>query len=469
MNKLSYKNQLLLYFVILIIIITIIIEITSYLLLSHYFYKEAEKNFISKVDVNMNYFYKYIDFSKGIENVIKEDSSIIFQYSLGNIKIYNTSGELLLSSGDEFGSNLDVNKVLPKISEKNQLSFYDDKDNYSFIIIRPLMFGNEIVGLIEFDISMMDTNTTIQYYRNIILFISIMGMFLSIGIAYIFSRIIIKPINTIKIYANELAQGNYNTNIQKIGPEETQQLCDTLDNLRMEIIKRDNITNEFIANISHELKTPLTSIKGWAYTILEDIHDVEILQEGITIIDNETERLTSLVNDLLDFSRLASNRMVLKKQKNSVNELLKNIELQFIPRSITENKTLIIQMLNKDIEIFIDPLKIKQVLLNLLDNAFKFTSIFGKIMVYTIIKEKYIDIIVKDDGEGISPDDINHIFEKFYRGNSKNSHVGLGLSIASEIMELHGGKLSVNSEYKKGSEFIVSIPLKLEEDNMDEV
>ena len=164
MNKLSYKNQLLLYFVILIIIITIIIEITSYLLLSHYFYKEAEKNFISKVDVNMNYFYKYIDFSKGIENVIKEDSSIIFQYSLGNIKIYNTSGELLLSSGDEFGSNLDVNKVLPKISEKNQLSFYDDKDNYSFIIIRPLMFGNEIVGLIEFDISMMDTNTTIQYY-----------------------------------------------------------------------------------------------------------------------------------------------------------------------------------------------------------------------------------------------------------------------------------------------------------------
>ena len=169
-------------------------------------------------------------------------------------------------------------------------------------------------------------------------------------------------------------------------------------------------------------------------------------------------RLSDLVEDLLDFSRFTSGRVQLRKEDTNITELSRSIKSQLTPRAKSLGIDLVINHDEEDIYAFVDPNRIKQVLINLVDNALKFTEEEGTVMMNIFGDEEYINLEVIDTGIGIGQDEIGKVTEKFYRGNNSNSHTGLGLSICEEIVKAHNGDMVISSKLNQGTRIKVNIP-----------
>lgn len=274
---------------------------------------------------------------------------------------------------------------------------------------------------------------------------------------------IIIPINNITKVAKSMAKGDYGVRCKNTNFDEIKNLSDTLNHMADEIIKREKLKDEFISSVSHELRTPLTSIKGWAVTLKSDENiDRELLQDGLEIIENECDRLTEMVEELLDFSRFSSGKVEFKYTKFSVNRFLHDILRQLEPRASRENKTLKLEILSQNVELYADINRLKQVFINLLDNAFNFTNVGDVISVKFYKNNNNAVFEVEDTGLGISKEDLPHVFEKFYKGKGSRSKNGIGLSVCREIINRMNGDIKIESELNKGTKVIVKIPLVME-------
>ena len=230
-----------------------------------------------------------------------------------------------------------------------------------------------------------------------------------------------------------------------------------------EILKREQIKNDFISSISHELRTPLTSIKGWAITLKsEEFRDDELLIDGLNIIETESDRLAQMVEDLLDFSRFISGRITLEKEAFNLRDTLNMIATQYSPRAKSNNIKFILNISDEIQTILADENRIKQVLINLLDNSLKFTPEGGEVFLSAYKEDKNIILSVKDNGIGIPEEDLPNVKEKFYRGKNKNANSGIGLSICDEIMKLHDGELEIESKVNEGTIVRAILPIKEE-------
>ncbi len=211
--------------------------------------------------------------------------------------------------------------------------------------------------------------------------------------------------------------------------------------------------------MSHELRTPLTSIKGWAITLKsQELRDEELLQDGLEIIEKESDRLAGMVEELLDFSRFVSGRITLDKETVDMKNLIEQVGKQLQPRAKERDLDFSYSYDSELPNIVADENRLKQVLINLLDNAFKFTSDGGQVNLACNLMEDGILIQVEDTGIGISQEDLPYIKDKFYKGKSSKSHSGLGLSICDEITKLHGGVMEIESELNKGTKISVFLP-----------
>ncbi|MFQ6120952.1 MAG: ATP-binding protein, partial [Methanosarcinales archaeon] len=259
----------------------------------------------------------------------------------------------------------------------------------------------------------------------------------------------------IKYYAKKLEESNIQLE-QKV-KERTKELEESNKKLK----ELDKLKSDFISMVSHDLKTPLTAIKTSAQ-VLETLPEKNIQQkkEILKIIIRNVDRQARLVDDLLDLSRIESGRMELKMEPIALYDIIKcsieNIQQLADEKNIEIN----IDLPEELPKIIGDKDKLIQVLVNLLSNAVKFTQNYGKILVKAIAKEKNVEVRVKDTGIGIAKENINKIFDKFYRANTtskKVSGTGLGLAICKGIIEAHGGKIWAESELGKGSNFIFTL------------
>ena len=224
---------------------------------------------------------------------------------------------------------------------------------------------------------------------------------------------------------------------------------------RLELIKKD-----FVINVSHELRTPLTAIKGFSETLIDEIENKE-QKHYVEIISRHTNRLIRIVNDLLHLSELEQTTISLILEKTSVDVLLNNVYNLFLQKSIEKGIEFILLIENKERILEIDIFRIEQLLVNLIDNAFKYTDKGNIKIISKELDDKQI-FIIEDTGIGIPQNDINRIFERFYTVDKSRSRrvggTGLGLSIVKHIVLLHKGNIEIESEVNKGTRFIISIP-----------
>lgn len=304
-------------------------------------------------------------------------------------------------------------------------------------------------------------NATVQTLRYQLYFVTIIMIILATLLALIIAKQVSRPIEEINRSAKVLAGGNYDTHFNGKGFLEVSELSNTLNTAAAELNKVESLRRELLANISHDLRTPLSLI----YSYAEVMHDFpeEITQEQTQIIMDETQRLTSLVNDMLDISKLESGMQQLSKASFNLTKSI-NETTGRIAELIKKDGYIISFNYDREVIVFADEISITQVFYNLLVNAINYTGEDKAITVRQIVTDEGVRIEVSDTGKGIAPEDLPYIWDRYYKVDKKHKRAvtgtGLGLSIVKKIMELHGGSYGVeSSQYGRGSTFWFSLKL----------
>lgn len=457
----SIRKRLISNFVSIALVSVLLLEGLFVVLITQYYIGGVERILVSHAETAANFFNRYADpgdiYTKSnyiFENIDVEETALV--------EVLDLNGKVVIdSTGSSSGKTVTTGDFIQALSGKqDSWKGRSDLDEWIIAVSAPIYDENNIVGVLRYVSSLEPT------YRLIVKYMLIIGLFgvAVISVAYGFGRMMSKrilvPIQELVRVTEEVAQGNYKVTAIKYHNDEIGQLVDAVNIMTKEITKSDQAKNEFISSISHELRTPLTSIKGWAETMQDMKDDPEVMQEGLEIICKETDRLIVLVNDLLDFSKLQAHRIELRKEEFSISHLLLDIYHQFGVRCHQEKVKMTLLTDNKECWVIADYNRLKQVIINIVDNAMKFTAGRPKaeIKISSQVLDDQVVIIIEDNGSGISSEDLRRVKEKFYKGSSNKSGTGLGLSIASEMMELHGGKLLLDSVPDKGTKVVLVMP-----------
>ena len=303
-----------------------------------------------------------------------------------------------------------------------------------------------------------------QQVLTLIILLTIIGvsiLFFVIMSSSYFINSIINPIGQIGDTARLIAQGDFDARLEKSNDDEIGDLCDTINNMAEELSATDRMKNDFISSVSHELRTPLTAIKGWAETMQEggDL-DESTRRKGIHVILSETERLSSMVEELLDFSRIQSGRFNIQLEKLDIVAELSDAVLMFDERARREGITLLYEEPEEFVVLMGDRNRLRQVFVNVIDNALKYSSAGGTVRVEAARVGSSFQVVVSDTGCGISAEDLPKVKTKFYKANFTRRGSGIGLAVANEIVQQHNGSLELASQVGKGTVVTITLPIQ---------
>lgn len=309
-------------------------------------------------------------------------------------------------------------------------------------------------------------------------------LFVSLLVAFLLARSIARPLTRLTRATEAIAQGEYDHRVEMKGSDEIGRLATSFNTMAERVQRSRQMEKDFVANVSHELKTPLTSIQGFAQAILDGaVQNMRDVEHAAQTIFNETTRMTRLVGDLLTLARFESGQIPLAHENIDLSQSLPLWVERFRPRANESGQTLI-TVIDPLPSIIGDPGRLEQVVANLIDNALKYNSAGGTVTVTakpiggeSISKAKstvtlrrrllenppatIVVISIADTGGGIPPEDLPRLFERFYRGDKARvaGGTGLGLAIANEIARAHGGKIEVTSKLGQGSVFSIHLPV----------
>ncbi|WP_411682614.1 sensor histidine kinase [Clostridium thailandense] len=312
--------------------------------------------------------------------------------------------------------------------------------------------GETVAVFMNAVISPLDA--TVKTLRYQLYLVTGIMLVLSILLALIIAKKISRPIEEINKSAKQLGSGNYDIHFNGKGFLEIAELSKTLNTAAVELNKAEVLRHELLANISHDLRTPLSLI----YSYAEMIHDFpdEVTPDQTQVIMDETQRLKTLVNDVLDISKLESGTQRLSLSKYNFTDSVKNTT-ERIAELIKKNKYSISFVRDKEVFICADEARITQALYNLLINAINYTGEDKTIIVGQIVSDENVRIEVTDTGDGITPENLPYIWDRYYKVDKKHKRAimgtGLGLSIVKKVIELHGGNFGVESQVGSGSTF----------------
>lgn len=381
------------------------------------------------------------------------------------MQILNNSGKVLLDTvnGNQIGSVLSSNDVISAKNGSNGSTVYKNpiSNKNELAVSIPLNNGNEQVGIARFIISMENIDSMIAQRYLVFFLFGFFVIIIGVSISIFMSTKIVNPIEKLTNVALKLADGQLNEKADEVGDYEISKLGSTMNLMSENLVKKEQLKKDFISSVSHELRTPLTVIKGWAFTLQPEAKGNKLLEDGLSIIEKESDRLGNMVTELLDFSEISSGRLIMNKELFDLNELGIFINKQLMPKSSSKKIDMILNYdETKRVMVMADRDRIKQVFINILDNALKFTDEGGVVLTDIKIEEDKAIIEVIDNGCGISEDEISLVTGKFYKGTNSNSHTGLGLSICEEIVKAHNGNLIIRSVLEKGTVVRVELPLE---------
>lgn len=443
--------------VIIAVLLIIAIAVASFV--RSYYYSSIERKLESYRNSIINtYFERYSDSDINFEVGAREFIADFSDKNSVEVWVIDKYGGVILSS-----SGFQVSKFM-KIPEydsaKSNIAdgamWKGESENGEHIMTLTKVITNgsgEIIGAVRYMISLEEIDAQISswYFVIVISFVLLILLIVLIGVLFINS--IKKPISEINDTAKMIADGNYDARIDHyLYHDEIGTLCDTINSMAEKISTTDKMKNDFISTVSHELRTPLTAIKGWGETIQQiGDSDPALTQRGIGVIISESTRLNGIVEELLDFSRMQSGRMNMKIEKMDILAELDETVFAFKDRSMREGIELVYNAPHLPAPMDGDPDRIKQVFVNILDNALKYTKQGGKIVTIAEVKNDKIKITFSDTGCGISAEDLPHVKEKFYKTNMTVHGSGIGLAVVDEIVRMHNGTFDIESELGKGT------------------
>lgn len=315
-------------------------------------------------------------------------------------------------------------------------------------------------GAYRWVISLEQVNKHIAISIVAALIVGIMILTLSAFSGLYFINSIVRPVVEVTNTARKIAMGDFNARLRVKDNDEIGELCDTINYMAAELEHAESMKNDFISSVSHELRTPLTAIRGWGETVKMSIGtDDEIVERGIDVILNESQRLSSLVEDLLDFSRMQSGKLTVNISPINIMEVLREAVYMYEELAKQQNIEIVYLEQKPSVTIMADRNRIKQVFINVIDNAIKYTQNGGHIIVSTTEEEGCIRIVVSDTGVGIAAQDIEHVKEKFYKANKTVRGSGIGLAVADEIVKQHNGLMFLESTEGVGTTVTVVLPI----------
>ena len=380
---------------------------------------------------------------------VLEDSNIVETYNtnLNGCAIGTKKVEVLMNKFINSKENVKAYRFVNEDKKVSAILYgIHDKNGYTFI------YSN-----------LQDISDFTLIIKKQIMYIFIVSIFVAIIISVFLSSKITYPITNITKKAKKLGSGDFDIEYDESGIKEIDELSETLYEAQKELVKTDELRRDLMANVSHDLKTPLTMIKAYAEMIRDiSYKNPEKMNEHLAIIVDETDRLTVLVNDILDLSKMQSNADTLQLEKFDLAKEIHNIVKKY--QIIKETEKYVINVnIPDEIIINADKKKLNQVIYNLVNNAINYTGEDKQVTINVIKNKKYYLVEIKDTGKGIKESEIKYIWNKYYK-NDKNHQrnvvsTGLGLSIVKQILELHNYEYGVNSIYKQGTTFYFKIKI----------
>lgn len=398
---------------------------------------------------------------------VKMQLDALDTYLDATLWIINPSGRLVLDSSAplDVENEIVIENFDPTITAGSYYTignFFRTFDEDTLSVFAPITSDYKVKGYVVIHHSIKKMQAEANKLLNISYIMLVILFLLSLIILIFFTEIVYIPLRKITEATEQYASGNMHYEFTVESEDEMGYLAATLSYMASEIARSEDDQKKFVANVSHDFRSPLTSIKGYLEAMIDGTIPPEMYEKYLTILLNETERLRKLTNSLLTLNNLNTKGIMLNKTDFDINKTIRNVAASF--EGTCRAKTIAIELVLTGEEMYVtaDVDKIQQVLYNLLDNAIKFSHHNSIIKIETNEKHNKIFVSVKDSGIGIPKDDLKLIWDRFYksdlsRGKDKKG-TGLGLSITKEIIRSHGENINVISTEGVGTEFIFSLP-----------
>ena len=474
MKKMSgIRSRWLTHNVSLMVLLVLACAVAGIVALSSYYYSCMRNGLEAQLKTTADFFETYISTSQ--EEFYGSVYSFTQNYEGKNdleLEFLSSSGEIISSSfGLASGSQPETADVTGALDQQKLTSFQgkDPQTGERILAVSiPVMAADgQVAGALRLVTSLRLANRQILMWAGIIGLIALFVMILIWGTGMYFIHSIATPVMEITETAKRIASGGYGTQIQAKFAEnndEIGELARTINNLSLQISQTEKMQSEFLSSVSHELRTPLTAISGWGETLMtgDEMDPVET-RRGIVTMLKETKRLTSLVEELLEFSRIQDGRFKLNVEISDLRGVFEDTIFMYGNRLRQEGIDLQYEASDEDIpEISCDPERMKQVFLNILDNAAKYGGDGGKIHCDIRVEGQQLAVRIRDYGPGIPEEELPLVKKKFYKGSSKARGSGIGLAVCEEIVSMHGGKLVIANadDGEGGCEVTIYLPLQ---------
>lgn len=393
------------------------------------------------------------------------------------IWIVNPSGRLVLDSSRPLdpAQEIVIEGFDPTVTGSSYYTtgtFWDSFTQEMLSVFAPITANYKVQAYVVIHTPITAIEAKTNTFLNISYLMLIVLFLLSLIILIFFTELVYVPLRKITTATEQYAAGNMGYEFSVESEDEMGYLAASLSYMAGEIARQEDDQKKFIANVSHDFRSPLTSIKGYLVAMQDGTIPVEMYDRYLGIVINETDRLTKLTNEMLTLNNLNTRGMLLDKTDFDINQVIRNVAASF--EGTCREKRIAIELILTDDKMLVnaDVSKIQQVLYNLLDNAIKFSHHDSSIKIETTEKHSKVFVSVKDSGIGIPNEDQKLIFDRFYksdlsRGKDKKG-TGLGLAIVKEIIKAHEENINVISTPGVGTEFIFSLPKAAAMDAEDE-
>lgn len=472
MTKSGITKRWLLTTILVIAIILSLIDVGIIVLLKNYYYNTVERKLqsLGQSSAVADFFSSYIGSSSDVfSSRAHEYVENFTDINVSEVWVLNKNGEVIVTSTGFIPEESNIPDYAQALDSTAGRSFWtgampSGEKVMAMTTLLPLT-NSRSNGAVRYIISLELVDRQIVKLAVVSSLICIFAIILVLISGMFFVRSIVGPVKQLNAAARTIAEGNFSQRVELPNRyDELAELSESINYMTAEIDRTSKMKNDFLSTVSHELRTPLTAIKGWAETLLSVNEGKDkTVTDGLKVIVNETDHLYSLVEDLLDFSKIESGRMTLFLQPVDVLAELDDAVFALGDRANRRGVEIVYSAPDAAAPMNADPDRIKQVFVNLLDNAIKYTPEGGHISVTAELTPGEISVCFADTGCGIAEEDLPHVKEKFYKANISVKGSGIGLAVCEEIINLHKGALYIESKLGEGTQVTVTLPLKTAE------